>query len=491
MRVFSFAMLLTIATLPAAGAPMVADGMTDDWGAIKPVIVDARGDAEGKVIDFGRLWVASDEERVYLRFETGGKIRLQTDEKITLYVDTDNDTSTGLGACGIGADWSWRFCDRSGAIHDKDGSPLALFGQAACELRQEPTVSACDFEVAFSRDAIVKGTPLFPGKSITLALRDDGHGVCDQIPERDAKPIVHRLSDATRETVSPTPVARARNADFRLVSHNTLHEGLIIRPEPFGRLIEAADADIYCFQECNKHSANDARDLVAKTLGGQWYAAKNDSAVTVSRFPLLKAHVIEGGRNMLGALVDLPGTESDLYVINVHLPCCARDNERQTHVDTLVAWLRESRKAGSFLKSRTPIIVTGDMNFVGHERQPWTLLTGDILDEKAHGSDCPLDWDDSALADLMPRHVAGDEIYTWRNDNDKYPPGRLDYVFFTDSVMSAERSFALWTPTMTPNDLKSAGLQRDDAPTASDHIPLVVDFRLRSPREEAQWPVRN
>jgi len=113
---------------------------------------------------------------------------------------------------------------------------------------------------------------------------------------------------------------------------------------------------------------------------------------------------------------------------------------------------------------------------VGFAQQRETLLTGDIQDEGTYGPDFAPDWDASLIADVFPTHTTGAETYTWRSDGGSFPPGRLDYFAYTDSVVTAAKNFILWTPDMSPAELSAAGLLADDSTDASDHVPVVLDL---------------
>ena len=50
----------------------------------------------------------------------------------------------------------------------------------------------------------------------------------------------------------------------------------------------------------------------------------------------------------------------------------------------------------------------------------------------------------------MSRNIA----YTWDKSNPSvgdFPPGRLDFIFFTNSVMSSDKSFIISTEHMSPS----------------------------------------
>ena len=114
-----------------------------------------------------------------------------------------------------------------------------------------------------------------------------------------------------------------------------------------------------------------------------------------------------------------------------------------------------------------------------------TLLTGNIVDEEAYGADFPLDWDGSHLVEAKPRHNSREkEFYTWREDQTPFPPGALDRIIYTDSVLVLNHSYVLNTTHMTPQELSEVGLLATDVlwenePGNFDHLPLVVDFSIR------------
>ncbi|MCB0760423.1 MAG: thrombospondin type 3 repeat-containing protein [Flavobacteriales bacterium] len=69
--------------------------------------------------------------------------------------------------------------------------------------------------------------------------------------------------------------------------------------------------------------------------------------------------------------------------------------------------------------------------------------------------------------------------YTWRDDaGGSYPPGRLDFIIFSDAVMTAEKSFTLQTEIMPPARLALYGLSTNSTSNASDHFPVTADFSL-------------
>ena len=313
------------------------------------------------------------------------------------------------------------------------------------------------------------------------------------------------LAVATRPAGVPTGLFldRPETAELRVVSYNVNWDKIfpdkdLSGAEKFQRVVKALDPDILNLQEIKENSAADTAALMNAISplpdGGSWHAHKGWTNVIVSKFPLTMSTdrtVPAGQRELAIALVDLPDQRYavDVYVLNNHFKCCGgkdNDPQRQQQSDALVSWIRDARTVGGEvdLSAMTPLIIAGDLNIVGGPRPLDTLITGDIADEQTYGGDCAPDWDDSELTDAHPLHnAAGPDDYTWRNDNGRWDPGRLDYVIYSDSVLEAVHAFVLNTTIMSDEQLTRAGLEKFDVTLDMvgahfDHLPLVVDFRL-------------
>jgi hypothetical protein len=125
----------------------------------------------------------------------------------------------------------------------------------------------------------------------------------------------------------------------------------------------------------------------------------------------------------------------------------------------------------------TPIILAGDANLVGYRSQYHTLREGIIQDTLAYGPTFAPDWDSTALADLHPPQFQRPFTYTWRGDG--FFPGRLDYVFYTDSVLGIGRRFVFDTVDLPAATLEKYQLRETDAPETYHHLPIVVDLILK------------
>lgn len=316
--------------------------------------------------------------------------------------------------------------------------------------------------------------------------------------------------------VAPVDFAlfREQELDLRLVSYNVLWNSIFedvdhAAAARFRRVIKSLNPDVLALQEVGLHPedrddpngrARTAEEVVALMnklipLGPDrtWHGQQGGDNVIVARYPLLMKRAKSepvGDRHQALALVDLPDEQYpiDLYVMNNHYKCCGgNDDRRQKQSDAIVAWLRDARTEGGHidLPPNTGIVICGDLNIVDGIEPVTTLLTGDIHDEATYGPDFLPDWDDTALTDLHPTHNASTDFdYTWRNDSGRYPPGRLDFIIYSDSTLDVAKHFVLNTALLTEAALKRAGLEEFDVTADGygaryDHLPLVVDFRVK------------
>jgi endonuclease/exonuclease/phosphatase family metal-dependent hydrolase len=470
---------------PSHPAAIVIDGEPSDWEALPVRHADPAGD--GDALDLGRLWMAHDSERLYLRLEVGATINLQESNTLTLHLDTDVDPATGTQARGIGAEASWTFGQRNGQVYA--AGRTESIRHEALGLATLPTVRANVFEMSIRRDAAPGGTPLFGTDSLRVAFSGGG----DLLPDADGG-LTYAFSPASlpdRSLPSLDPPADV----LRVLSYNVERDGLFEaeREGAYDRLLTSMAPDVIGFQELYNSSAEAARTRVEAVLGASngasWHAAKAGlDLVLVSRFPVQEVHTIAGyddyasGAFLLDTEADLGGP---LLVVLAHPPCCnyadadpSRDAQRQITVDAIAAFLRDVQQGTAPIEvpDNTPIVVAGDMNFVGSPQQPKTVRTGEIVNSDRFGVSADPDWDASPLLDVNPRQAGAPLHATWMGVGSSFPPGRLDYVYTSDSVVTVANAFTLYTPALSSDVLSAHGLQADDTTVASDHLPLVVDL---------------
>ncbi len=470
-------------------ALITIDGDFSDWSGVAPSFSDPQGDGGSSGIDFGVLRIADDDRHLYLQLELGTSNQLDEDNNLVLYLDTDNNSTTGLSVNGIGAELEWRLGQRNGDFDPPIGSTAFVFHEDI-RFRSAPTVASTVHEVAIGRDTLPNGNqPLFSSSTIRLLIRDETPGG-DRLPNLPGG-VSYTFDVGGPISTEVIPLEREQQSDLRLLTWNVLNDspwnsGSEAR---FGRVLFALRPDIVAFQEVGGHSATEAAALVANWVtasGGTWVGVGNSDCKLVSRFPILGSWAIAGNQAVLIDTTSEWGHE--LLIINAHLPCCGNQAGRQAEVDQILEFLREAKSIGGVLDlaPETPFLITGDLNLVQLSQPLTSLLTGDIIENFDHGSDFAPDWDGSDLHNVLPRQTELGMGYTWRNDQSSFWPGHLDYWIVSDSVLELGRSFTLYTPEMSQSSLSSWGLQASDT-LASDHLPFVLDLRPPSPVGGAEF----
>jgi endonuclease/exonuclease/phosphatase family metal-dependent hydrolase len=273
----------------------------------------------------------------------------------------------------------------------------------------------------------------------------------------------------------------------------------------FVRVLRVINPDVICIQEINpQRDVKDVLNILDRAVPIDpdnderfWHGYLGRDNVIASRWPLtMKASetMPATGRGHAMALVNLPDATypADLYVINAHLKSAGGEKNiarRQKHADAIMNWIRDARRpeGAITLPPRTPYLFCGDFNIYDndHRRHHFTLLTGDILDEKTYGKDFLPDWDNTILGDVLPLHNGtGPQRWTWRDDTTGFNPGPLDRIIYTDSVLRVAHAYILNTAMLSDKQLAACGLKRGDVALdldkgVFDHVPMVVDFAFR------------
>jgi exonuclease III len=393
----------------------------------------------------------------------------------------------------LGADVVWTFGERSGRYVSESGS--REIRHPALGLISAPTVTSPTFEIALRRDAEPTGRALFPGDTLRIALVDQQSNG-DALPDADGG-LTYRLTSA--EDVSapaPADLERADGTAMRVMSYNVEFDGLFEseNESQFRRIFAATQPDVISLQEIYDHDAADTQERMTELApladGGTWHTAKaGRDLIAASRYPIRETYTIDGYQDYTSAGFVIDAQEaigSPMLLIAAHPPCCSggtppADVRRQQVADGIVAFIRDAQTEGGTLDlpANTPIVIAGDMNFVGDDQQPETLRTGEIINTDTYGASIDPDWDGSPLTDAAPRVTGWPMNFTWYDLGSSFGPGRLDYIYFTDSVLESLHSYVLFTPGLSAEERSAAGLQEQDAVEAADHLPVVVDFAGR------------
>ena len=469
---------------PAAAPPrIVIDGTMSDWSTLEPVAGQALDASESARPALGRLWVSHDERSLLLRFEVTPETNLQVDNDLSLCLDTDGDAATGQLVNGLGAELCWRFGERRGTFVTPEGATEVEHQHIG--LVSAPTVTGTDFEMSLALDAEpVAGYQLFPGTEVRLVV---GNGQGDWLPA-SAGGARYAIAGPVPPPLAPIDIARMRPDHVRFLSYN-LNNHLTdpARRAALSRILNAIDADVLLLQEIRDTPTDEAVAYVLSLLDRgreEWNTVTigGESTLVFSKFPILRADSL-GDSGAL--LLDLePGAEEDvnrqgvMLLIAMSLPCCNEQARRSEEADLLASYVRDAKSGSGALAipRGTPIVMMGDANLVGLARDRRALQDGTIVDVATYGPGAPPDWDGTSLADLVPHITHLPQAFTWYGED--FPPGRLDYLFYSDSELVIANRFVLYTPAVPEETLRAWGLEASDTDVVTDHLPVVADLVL-------------
>ena len=419
-----------------------ADADFGEWASVSPLATDPAGDASG-AFDITTVYAANEGTDLFLRFDTGAVRNLISGS------GSDGDFRVLVTRNGQQLRLDYR--NRSVTFNGSSRSWVDV----GAEL--QPTYAASEFELKIDLASI--------GASVGDTVEIDFSG-------SDA------LSSAASFTLSAPGVAderrdptRAPGSAFRIASVNTEQSGLISgsRLPRLQRLIDAMDADIYCFQEEYDSSAGQVESAVegADPLedGANWNVHKNNDNLIVSHYPVIGAP--SNSSSYAAALVDLPGDDA-VFVLSIHPKCCGYINssEDATRIgqaadmaDT-IADFRAGALGGALAPfAGAPVIIVGDWNLVG-SRTPL-----DIIEDPAG----------PALTTLAMPNLIGESVLTWRNPSSSFAPGRLDLLTYDAAQIAPAKAFVFDTTVLNGTERSALGVQSSDS-DATDHLMLVADF---------------
>ncbi len=464
MRFFG-AVFLGLLAWAGAEAETVVDGDLRDWAGVP---FQSRPDSR-----IPRAAARTESGRLLLSFLLPEPVVLQKNNDLFLVVDADRDPATGSFLDGLGAELVWRFGDRAGEVLlGGNPVPVAAYGLG---LVSAPTMAAREFEIALDTESPVLYR-LFTTPQAAWGLGRGGK------VEVSGEVSFGEEPGAAEEII---PVGKVEGV--RLVSYNVLRDGFLRAGERFDRILKALNPDIVAFQEIYRGDPGEMVQRLGALLGGKWEVAAHSDLLVASRYPILRSRRVMGN---LAVVINLAGTVlgGELAVLNLHLPAGEKERGRQEEADAMIAFIRDSRREDSpFLNPGTPLVILGDFNLVVGPAPFFTLRDGSICAGEVFGQPAPPDPDGTSLTDLFPRHNAAPEVYTWWDPRGEkpYPPGRLDFILYSDSILRPVRSFVLRTENTPAEVLGELGLERSDTSVSSDHLPLVADFTRVSPSPRA------
>jgi len=475
-RLFILFLLLFPMILLPQSLPIFLDGRTDDWNVPVPTYIDTEND--GNLYDFKYISVTNDEQFLFIKIKITPFLKLLEDNQLSIFIDGDNNSSTGFQVNGIGAELRFNFGTRDGTRYYNGTTYIS---HSDIQFRGLPTVTDTVYEIAIGRQFIPPSNGTGTIRIFLVDFASNG----DWMPN-SGNTFEYTFNETPTEPLIPSEINQEDTTFLRIMDWNVLNDGLLdpSRQPSFTRVLQAINPDIMCFNECFSSSATQVKNAINQMLPGtNWNAVKlDDGNVTVSKYPVLQSWLVYPSHRITASLINLPEWfEKDLLVINSHLKCCGgqtNDDKRQLEVDATIAFVLDAKTPGGVinLPLETPFVILGDLNLVGDRQQLITLLTGEIINTPLFGNGGPPDWDNTNLEDLLSRQTDKRTAYTWRDDPGSFPPGRLDYQIYSNSVINVEKDFVIQTEVMNASRLNQYGLQLLDTRTASDHFPKVADI---------------
>ena len=462
--------------------PIFLDGRTDDWNIPVPTYIDTEND--GNIYDFKYFSVTNDEQFLFIKIKITPFIKLLEDNQIAIFIDGDNNSSTGFPINGIGADLRFNFGTRNGFNYHTSSS----ITYSNIMFRSLPTVTDTVFEIAIGRQFI----PPSSGTGTIRILFVDFAANGDFMPD-NGDTFEYTFDENPTEPLIPVEITKADTSLLRIMNWNVYSDGFTDpnREQYYNRILQAINPDILAFNEMWNSTAIQVQNRLNSILpmqNGNWSAVKLDGGnITASKYPILQSWLVYPGQRITASLIDLPERfDKNILVINCHYKCCggaSNDATRQREVDATIKFILDAKSAGGVidLPENTPFLITGDLNLVGDRQQLITLLTGEIINIQLFGNGAPPDWDNTDLEDIISAQTDKRTAYSWRNDQSTFPPGRLDFQIFSNSVINVEKQFILQTEIMNQARLNQYGLQQLDTRNASDHFPMVTDVSFNLP----------
>lgn len=484
--------LITIVffTKPFAQAlPIGMDGTFDDWTNSTANYTDTQGD--GASYDLLSFSVSNDSTNLFIKFTLDQEIQLNYGNNLYLEIDTDNNPSTGYSINGIGVELAIKFGEKKIYYNIASGGtdyPLP----ADIDLVILPTVTSNTYEISIGRNVLPDGiNQLFIGNTIKLFFADFNNGG-DYMPNSGTFEYTFDNSDV--ETYQPISLEKNNPTDIRLMTYNTLYDGLISSSEivaAFQRVITAVNPDIITFNECWNTEWYDAKNLLNNWLpisgGASWECWKVDAGnIICSKYDIVQNYAITTNyytTRITASKIDLPSSyPKDMIVIAAHLKAnngTSENEQRQAEVDSIINFIHKIKTEGDGIIENipygTPFVISGDLNLVGDSQQLKTLLTG----QDENGQTLPPDWDNSNLNNVISFHTDERMAYTINDATSPYWPGRIDYAICSDVGMSVRKAYTIHTSSMSSERLTEYGLNSDDTDVASDHLPKVTDFIIQ------------
>ena len=140
------------------------DGNFSDWAGVP--LAATKPEVAGDVVSFDNLYVANDEDYIYIRFSLYSAANPFT-SKQNIFFDVDNNATTGLSENGLGSE----MLIQSGAAYRETNGVFNSSPVSGLNWQAAPAVPTTEYEVRISRHSVyTNGAPVFTNSAVTLFL---------------------------------------------------------------------------------------------------------------------------------------------------------------------------------------------------------------------------------------------------------------------------------------------------------------------------------
>ncbi len=489
---------------------VVIDGEFDEWKEV-PVVASDPADSPNGYLDFGDVRVRHDRDAVYMLVDMGKVLTAQRlPGTVSILLDVDGRSSSGYEEGGLdGVDLIFDFPIPNAKSPGTPGAGVRLRSKKerlnpySLGVVLAPVHSGDHLELRFDRRGPLGTTPpiflasTFRAKLVAVDLEGK---LVDETPA-----FTYRLkpTNATSRHTSngKNPIARAEGADLRVLCWNVARNNLFERSKAFGRILAALRPDVIILDEVSdKGSLEQVRAIITEAFlsddwnvymgpGGDDQRTVIATRATLEGAPALSPVLwpagtaeelaqLRGGPDALeqarswlkssvpagGAVVTLASRK--LLAAGVDLHCCGghqtvEDRRRMIEARAVNAAAAVTA-AGSKIDAT---IIAGDFNLVG---DPVVLtITADGLDNG------------QPLKRARALQLDGLTDATWANPEEPFVPGRLDHILYSASSLQLLRAFVFESSDLSGRWLAYNGLSAEDSRGASDHMPVVADFKWK------------
>ncbi|MDA7866768.1 endonuclease/exonuclease/phosphatase family protein [Verrucomicrobia bacterium] len=490
---------------PTQLTPIVLDGTFKDWENI-PTQLDERSEPTISEFDILSVRTHHSDDQVHVMLTLDRSVNLQgLDSPLNLLLDLDNLSTTGSTLHEMkGVDLVVQFSPPNQESPSSRGMGVGVrritestrqigkaptVPHAAIGLLMAPTYASENVELALSRSTSIPAMEtLFPNNSFRMKwVHTSNAGILTEetaIQSHSLKPsIIARVKDnSSRHRLAKNP------SDLRVMTWNVEYGTILKKPTLYARILRAINPDVILLQELTQTEEPDRlkaffnEQIPREGLEWQVLLSSDTGSIgngiatplpieavpALSRIPYPNRP--EWAVRAIGGKVTLRDGKK-LLLSSVHLKCCGRIGSREDETRLLeTAAINKSIKQATDSDQFDGIITGGDLNLVGAYTPIERLAVG-------------LDFDQTNLSILSADRLDSRSNATWANPDERFVPGRLDYLLLSRSSLSERKAFVLNTAELSTDERTRYGLQPNDSSEASDHFPIIADLYFTNAQE--------